>query len=150
MTWRRYYNTDLRLIHYSQLFLELIKEGVIKPSGLKLTVTYHDPCDLGRGCGIYHEPRAIMDEIKGVRVIELEKNRALSTCCGGGGNLEMADPLLLSKISSMKLEQIKRTGADTVVSTCQQCLRTIKTASVRTSTGLNVIDLSELLFKVIN
>lgn len=149
-TWRHYYKTDLELLHYTEFFLRLIKDGAISYSGMDMNLTYHDPCDLGRGCGIFNEPREILGSIEGVRLIELEKNRALSTCCGGGGNLEMIEPELTKEISSKKIDQIKRSGAGAVVTACQQCFRTIKTRVVRDKIDLKVMELSELLLKAIS
>ncbi len=66
-------------------------------------------------------------------------------CCGGGGNLEMVNPELSGKVAQMKIEEIKQTGADMVVSSCQQCLRTIYSRARRENIDLVVKDLTELV-----
>jgi heterodisulfide reductase subunit D len=69
----------------------------------------------------------------------------MSVCCGGGGNLEMVDPELSGKVAQMKIEEILSTGADMVVSSCQQCLRTISTRARRQRIDLVVKDVTELV-----
>jgi heterodisulfide reductase subunit D len=94
---------------------------------INAVVTYHDPCDPGRNSNVYDSPREVLKAIPGLRLVELPNNRQLAVCCGGGGNLEMVDPELSGKVAQMKIEEIQATQADMVVSSCQQCLRTIAT-----------------------
>ena len=124
--------------------MDIIRDGV-KMRDLDLKVTYHDPCDLGRGLGIYDEPREIIRAIPGIRFIELPDNRERCLCCGGGGNLEMIDPDLSSEIAKEKIRQIESTGADMVISSCQQCVRTMTTFVRRNRLSLKVMDISQLL-----
>ncbi|RJR27277.1 MAG: (Fe-S)-binding protein [Desulfobacteraceae bacterium] len=144
-TWKHLYQPDVKLFHASQMLNELIKEGRVKLKEKKVRATYHDPCDLGRNSGVFEEPRQVLKAIPGLTLVELASNRQLSTCCGGGGNVEMVNPELSAKVASMKLEQIAQTGADMVVSSCQQCLRTIATRAKRQKTDLVVKDLTELV-----
>jgi len=74
-------------------------------------------------------------------------NRQLSMCCGGGGNVEMVNPELSAKVAQRKIQDIKDTGSDMVVSSCQQCLRTIATRARRDKVDLVVKDLTELVFE---
>jgi len=145
-TWKHLYNPEVELFHSSQYIDKLIKEGRIKfGEELNTTVTYHDPCDLGRNSGVFEEPRNVIKSIPGVNLVELPHNRTLSMCCGGGGNVEMVDPDLSGQVAQMKIDEIQGTGADMVVSACQQCLRTIATRARRQKIGLPVKDLTELV-----
>jgi len=78
--------------HYTQLLIELIKSGKIQVKNkLNYTVTYHDPCYLGRYNGITDEPRELL-ELLGVTLKEMPRNRSNSFCCGaGGGRIWMDD-----------------------------------------------------------
>ena len=66
-TWKHLYDTDVKLMHASQLIAELIKDGRIKlKKDINVVATYHDPCDLGRNTGIYEEPREVIQAIPGL------------------------------------------------------------------------------------
>lgn len=146
--WRSRYpwkEHGLRIYHASE-FLALRAAGRSLPlRKVDLTVTYHDPCDLGRGAGVFEPPRQILQSIPGVRLVELAENRERSHCCGGGGNLEMIDPDLSGRIARQKIESILETGARTVVTACQQCVRTLATAARRNKVSLEVLDLVQLV-----
>jgi len=149
-TWQEYYDTDIELLHSTQLIEKLIKEGAIRLGAVNTTVTYHDPCDLGRNGGIYDAPRQILKSIPGLNFVELENRLAQSVCCGGGGNLEMADSALSGTLAQKKIDEIKRIGAKTVVTSCQQCVRTIKSRARRQKVDLNVWDITELVLKAMS
>jgi len=145
-TWKHVYQPkDVALYHSSQMLAQMIREGRITFGELKATVTYHDPCDLGRNSGVFEEPREVIKAIPGIRLVELANNRMLSVCCGGGGNVEMVNPELSARVARMKLDEIAATGADMVVSACQQCLRTIATRARRQKINLRVKDLTDLV-----
>jgi heterodisulfide reductase subunit D len=149
-TWQEYYGTELELFHSTQLIEKLIRDGAIRLRGMSTKVTYHDPCDLGRNGGIYDAPRQIIKSIPGLTLVEMESNRAKSVCCGGGGNLEMADSNLSGNVAQKKIEEIQRTGVRTVVTSCQQCIRTIKSRAGRQEIDLTVWDITELVLKAIS
>jgi len=128
-----------------KLLQQLLTEHPLPLKEINATVTYHDPCDLGRNSGIFEPPREVLNAIPGIHLVELPNNRQLAMCCGGGGNLEMVDPELSGKVAQIKIDEILRTGADMVVSSCQQCLRTISTRARRQKIDLIVKDLTDLV-----
>ena len=145
-TWKHLYDTDVKLVHASQMIADLIQSGKVtlkKP--IDATATYHDPCDLGRNTGIFEEPRAVIKSIPGLRFVDLPMNRKFSVCCGGGGNVEMTEPDLSAQVAQMKLDSIKAVGADMVVTACQQCVRTMTTRARRQKMDIEVKDLTELV-----
>jgi heterodisulfide reductase subunit D len=144
-TWKEYYPTDLHLSHSTQFLEKLIAEGALPLREVKMTVTYHDPCDLGRNSGVFEAPRRVLGAIPGLTLVELENNRAKSICCGGGGNVEMVDPKLSGAVAQKKIEEIRRSGAEAVVTSCQQCVRTIKGRARRQKMDLLVMDLTEIV-----
>ena len=144
-TWSHFYETKAELLHSSQLLAELLKDGRLELSPVRMTVTYHDPCDLGRNSGVYEEPRQVLAAIPGLELVELPNNRSLTNCCGGGGNVEMVDPDLAAAVAAKKVEEIMSTGAEAVVSSCQQCLRTILTSVRRQKLDLKVYDLTDIV-----
>jgi heterodisulfide reductase subunit D len=144
-TWKTLYDSDVEIVSSSELLEQLIWENQIPLKEINAVVTYHDPCDLGRNSGLFESPREVIKAIPGISLVELPHNRMESVCCGGGGNLEMVDPELAGKVAQMKIDEILSTGADMVVSSCQQCLRTISTRARRQRIGLVVKDLTELV-----
>jgi heterodisulfide reductase subunit D len=144
-TWKELYESDVELLHSSHLLERLIKENKIPLKELNLTVAYHDPCDLGRNSGVYEPPREVLKMIPGVKLIELKNNREKTVCCGGGGNVEMVDPELSAGIAQKKIDEIQDTGADIIVTSCQQCVRTISTRARKQGIKLKVMDLTEIV-----
>ncbi len=147
-TWKEKYNTNAELLHSTQFMERLIDEGKISfNNGFHKRVTYHDPCDLGRNSGIYDPPRDILRQIPGLKLVELKHNRQSSVCCGGGGDLEMTDPELSAAIAQKKIEEIQNTGAEVVVTSCQQCIRTISGYARKREIDLKVMDITEVVLE---
>jgi heterodisulfide reductase subunit D len=144
-TWRERYKTDAELFHTTEFMVKLIDEGKVRFKGFNSIVTYHDPCDLGRSSEIYEEPRKILQGIPGLKVVELEHNRENCTCCGGGGNLEMVAPELSAALAQEKIKEIQATGAETVITACQQCVRTIMTTARRNKIPIRAMDITEFV-----
>ncbi len=147
--WKTFYEADADILSSSEFLQQILSEHLISLKQINATVTYHDPCDLGRNSGIFEAPREVLRTIPGMRLVELPNNRQLCTCCGGGGNLEMVDPELSGSVAQLKIEEILKTGADMVVSSCQQCLRTISTRARRQKIDLVVKDLTDLVAEAI-
>jgi len=146
-TWRHFYKSDVRLMHSSQLMAELIREEkIVFKNDIPVVAAYHDPCDLGRNSGVYEEPREILRAIPGLKLVELPQSRNLSVCCGGGGNVEMTDPDLSAQVAQMKLDAVRDAGAQMVITSCQQCVRTMATRARRQKIKLDVKDLTELVY----
>jgi len=146
-TWMDQCKTNIEIFHSTQFIKRLIDEGKISFKEKTAKVTYHDPCDLGRASGVYEAPREILMAIPGVELVEMEGNRAQCKCCGGGGNLEMVRPDLSAAIAQAKIEEIKATGADMVITACQQCVRTIQANARRKKIPIVVMDIIEFVLK---
>jgi heterodisulfide reductase subunit D len=147
--WREYYPQKLPMLHATEFLIELVKQGRVPMKETPLTVTYHDPCDLGRGARVFDAPRELIRSIPGVKLVELPQNREECQCCGGGGNLEMLDGALSTEIAKKKIEQVVGTGAQAVVTSCQQCVRTMNTYARRNKVPVEVLDLTQLVRKAL-
>lgn len=140
---------QLEILHTSQYLARLVKEGRLQLHDLDESVTYHDPCDLGRNSGVYEDPREIIKAIPGVRFVEMAHNRADSLCCGGGGNLQSVDQELAARISELRVREIRETGATLVVSSCQQCEQMLTAAVRKEKLPVRVLDISQLLLEAV-
>jgi heterodisulfide reductase subunit D len=145
--WREHYPPEFELYHVTQYLNELILTQRLSLKELDMTVTFHDPCDLGRGSKEFDAPRDVIRSIPGVNLVELEQNRENCLCCGGGGNLEMVDARLSGEIAGAKIEEVRNTGADAVITACQQCVRTMNTFVRRNKIQLEVLDIVQLVQK---
>ena len=147
--WMEYYPREIELVHATEYLRDLIKEKRIPLREVSLTVTYHDPCDLGRGARIFDEPREIIRSIPGMKLVELPRNRENCQCCGGGGNLEMIDADLSAEIAKRKIDEVMSTGAQAVVTSCQQCVRTMASYARRNKIPLEVLDITQLVHRAL-
>jgi len=149
--WREYYRLPgtFEIAHASQFMMDMIVQDRIPLKHLEMTVTYHDPCDLGRGARVFDEPRRVMERIPGIKLVELPRNRENCQCCGGGGNLEMVDPKLSAAIAKRKIAEIQKTGAQAVVTSCQQCVRTMTTFVRRNKIPIEVLDIAQLVHRAL-
>ena len=143
--WREYYQTHFELLSAPELLLQLVGQGKIPLTELPLTVTYHDPCDLGRGARVFEAPREVIRSIPGVKLVELPRSRENCMCCGGGGNLEMVDADLAARIAKDKIDEVLATGAQAVVTSCQQCVRTMMSYVKRNKIKIEVLDIVQLV-----
>ncbi len=144
--WQEHYpHEEIDIAHASQYLLELLQAGRIPLKETKMTVTYHDPCDLGRGTREFDAPRDVIRAIPGVHLVEMPHHRENCLCCGGGGNLEMIDAKLSTAIAKNKIDDVLQTGADAVVTSCQQCVRTMTTYAKRNKVPLQVMDITQLI-----
>jgi heterodisulfide reductase subunit D len=147
--WREHYPHNFKIYHVTQYLHQLISKGRLPLKELDLSVTYHDPCDLGRGSGEYVAPREVIRSIPGVKLVEMADNRENCLCCGGGGNLEMIDNELSSEIARAKIDQVLATGAQAVVTACQQCVRAMSTYVRRNKIKYEVLDIVQLIHRAI-
>jgi iron-sulfur cluster protein len=101
-------------------FAELAARKVTKSGipGDGEPVTYHDACHLRRGCGVFREPRAVLEEIADRKVVEMEGS---DTCCGFGGSYAFKYPEIAYEILKKKMEAIAATGVNTVAVDCPGC-----------------------------
>jgi heterodisulfide reductase subunit D len=144
--WKHRYAPDFVQVKHSTEFLaELVEAGRVPLRTLDMRITYHDPCDLGRKSGVYDAPRRLIQAIPGVELVEMEDNREAALCCGGGGNLESLNPDLSRAVARRRLEQAQDTGAQAIVSACQQCERTLAMAARREKIRIKVLDVVQLL-----
>ena len=112
----------IRVVHYVHYMEDLLEQGRLVPRRGDLCYVYHDPCELGRGCGIYEEPRHLLGRLSSIA--EAEKNRAESVCCGGSlGSLSLSFAKR-EKITRAALDNLYTSKADAIATACPLCTAT--------------------------
>jgi Fe-S oxidoreductase len=123
--WQQYAKIDTQLAgkHLSEVIADALKKLKLKTKDAgKIAVSYHDPCVLGRGLGIYEAPRRLITSFKGVSLLEMKRNRKNSYCCGAGdGTRGKAFPEYAEQIARDRLREFEETGADVLVTSCPYC-----------------------------
>ncbi len=138
------------VINYTHLIQEHIKKGNLKLEAdlfKNSKITYHDPCYLGRGNGIYDTPRFILNSIPSSK-IEMKKNRSFALCCGAGGGQMFKEAEKGDKeVFIERIEQAIETGADIVATACPFCM-TMMTDGIKYKNKeeeIKNLDLAELV-----
>ena len=147
-----YPEAPYRVRHYTMVLRELIAGGKLRfKEGDGATVTYHDPCYLGRYNRIFDEPREIIRSIPGLKLVEMRHHGADSLCCGGGGGRMWQDLEGVGKMSEVRIREAEATGAQIVVTACPLCRIMLEDA--RKAAGLNeklrIMDLNELVLQAL-
>jgi len=153
-TFKNEYGLDgLEVLHYTQLLARLIDEGRLQFAGaLNATVTYHDPCFLGKQNHVFDEPRAVLQAIPGLRLVEMDRRRERSLCCeGGGGRMWAEGTNLEERLAHQRVHEAAETGAEILAVACPFCLLTLEDAvkAQGLEDRLQVRDINELVDQVL-
>jgi len=136
--------------HHTDFIDELVRAGKLKlTADAEGSVTYHDPCYLGRHNGIFDQPRALIQST-GAKLREPSRARSNSFCCGAGGGQFWKDEEKGSeRVSTNRYRELKQTGAKTVATGCPFCMRMIteETAKEEPETAMEVMDIAELIVR---
>ena len=125
--WREHARTggaNFTALHGVQYVNQAVQSGRLKFSRrIDKKVVYHDSCHLGRGAGVFDDPRSILRAIPGVQLVEMERNRRWSWCCGGGGGVPEADPELAQWSAADRMREAVASGAELVLTSSALCER---------------------------
>lgn len=170
---------DLEVLHITEYLDRLIKEGKLKPKKkVDITVTYHDPCYLGRlgepyihwqgkeipghirifephrefrrgTYGVYEPPRDILKAIPGVKLVEMNRIKEYAWCCGAGGGVNDSNPDFSMWTATERIDEAETTGAVALVTACPWCVKNFEGAVKEKGSSLGVYDVVELLAKAV-
>jgi fumarate reductase (CoM/CoB) subunit B len=135
-TLKNNYPEELRVVSLPEFLADHLEELNLKR--LDLTVTYHDPCHLGRHNEIYDAPRKIIQAICTLK--EMKNIKENSRCCGGGGGVRIGYPDISLELARNRLEDVPE-GVDYIVTSCPLCVRNLRDAGG----SIEIIDIVELV-----
>lgn len=168
---------DVQVLHVVEYIDQLIQEGKLTfTKEVPMTVTYHDPCHLGRlgesyvpwegkekkifnqihtweprkpryngAYGIYDAPRNILKAIPGVKLVEMERIREYSWCCGAGANCQDSNPEFSAWTAGERVTEANATGAEALVTACPWCQDNFDNAVDENGNKINVVDIIDLV-----
>jgi Fe-S oxidoreductase len=170
---------NLEVLHISEYIDRLIKDGRLKPRRkVNLSVTYHDPCRLGRlgepwlhwkgkkipgdrfvfdppkeyrrgTKGVYEPPRDVLKSLPGLKLTEMSRIKEYSWCCGAGGGVSESNPNFARWTALKRIEEAVSTGAGAIVTACPWCEKNFNEALGESGSSLKVYDIVELVEKAI-
>jgi Fe-S oxidoreductase/nitrate reductase gamma subunit len=132
------------VVHHSQFLRDLIEAGKLKTGApVEGRVVYHDPCYLGRYQKIYDPPRQVLRATSGSQLVEMERSRERSFCCGGGGGHFWMETREGERINTIRIQQVRDAGARLVVTSCPYCLHMLRdaTKTMNLEKEIKVVDL---------
>lgn len=143
------YGGKFEVFHHSEYLSQLVSEGRLKPATKSAEkVTFHDPCYLGRQNGVFGAPRQLVQISTNVKLIEMERTRARSFCCGGGGGMSFVDEPATQRVNQERAREAVDTGADVLAVGCPFCM-TMMEDGIKATPGskMRVMDVAELLLQ---
>jgi Fe-S oxidoreductase len=169
----------LEVLHITEYLARLIKDGRLKPKKkLDITVTYHDPCHLGRlgepwihwqgrevpghirifephkefrrgTYGVYEPPRDVLKSIPGLKLVEMTRIKEYAWCCGAGGGVSVSNPGFSLWTATERIKEAEATGAAAIATACPWCLKNFNEAIKAGGSNLKAYDVVELLDKAV-
>ncbi|GAA1947172.1 hypothetical protein GCM10009798_02760 [Nocardioides panacihumi] len=120
------FGVELEVVHHTQLLNRLVREGKLTPvtegaGAHQRSITYHDPCYIGRHNGVYSPPRELLQVLPGAEFKEMPRNAERSFCCGAGGARMWMEENLGSRINRNRTDEAVETGADQIAVGCPFC-----------------------------
>ena len=151
------FGVELEVVHHTQLLNRLVQEKRLTPVAPTTgavdgkTITYHDPCFLGRHNKVYAPPRELLEVIPGATFTEMPRNSERSFCCGGGGARMWMEETIGSRINTNRTEEAVATGADQIAVGCPFCRvmltdgLTAQQAEGKAREEVEVLDVAQML-----
>jgi len=137
-------------VHHTELLAELVRSGSLKPEkAISQSLTFHDPCYLGRHHGEYNAPREILKAIPGVKLNEMAKAKDKSLCCGmGGGNMWYELPEG-EHLANNRLKEVGQVTQEKLATACSFCMINFNSAKghIESTKNLDIEDVASILAK---
>jgi Fe-S oxidoreductase len=145
---------NFEVVHHTQFLSDLIQNGRLPLQNggkLKGLITYHDSCYLGRYNDLYEEPRRVLEASPGARLVEMDRIRHKSFCCGAGGGRMWMEETRGVRINEKRTESAIACGASTIGTACPYCLTMFEDGvkAKGAEQRVEVVDIAELIAKAL-
>jgi Fe-S oxidoreductase len=143
---------ELEVLHHTQVLNRLVRDGALRPVGTEAaarTITYHDPCFLGRHNQVYSPPRELLGALPGLHLAEMPRHGDKSFCCGAGGAQMWKEESLGTRVNAERTREAVATGATTIATGCPFCKTMLGdgvNAAGADAAGVDVADVAQLLW----
>ncbi len=152
-----HFGGSYEVYHHTQFLDQLLESGRLDgrdaagSSNGSSTITFHDPCYLGRHNGEYEAPRNLLAKVGGARQVEMQRSRNTSFCCGGGGGMAFVDEPPDQRVNQERAQEAVDTGADVVAVGCPFCATMLDDGvnARRGDRDVKVKDVAELLWDAV-
>ena len=140
---------ELTMVHHTQLLNQLVREKKLIPVNKATTsLTYHDPCYLGRHNEIYQPPRELLIAT-GVKITEMPRNKERSFCCGAGGGRMWMEEKIGERINLSRVDEAIATGVDEVAVACPFCRVMVTDGMTARESDVEVLDVAQALLRAV-
>jgi Fe-S oxidoreductase len=150
------FGVELEVVHHTQLLNRLVREGKLTPVSAgpgahKRSITYHDPCYIGRHNGVYSPPRELLQVLPGAEYVEMERHSEKSFCCGAGGARMWMEENYGERINMNRTNEAVGTGADQIAVGCPFCRvmlsdgLTMKQSKGEAREEVEILDVAQML-----
>jgi Fe-S oxidoreductase len=142
---------EAEVIHHTEFINELIADGRLQmwpqtDAALQgKTVTYHDPCYLGRWNGVYEPGRKVLEKINGLEQIEMHRHGRQAFCCGAGGGRMWMEETLGKRINRERIQHAEEVDADVVATACPFCLTMMLEGASSQNLAIDVADVAQMV-----
>ena len=146
--WPSFYGKELpfKVRHITQYAADAISRGKLRiKRELRESVIYHDPCYLSRGVGVTEEPREVLKSIPGVTLLEFDRNRLQSRCCGSGGAARKVFHENAVAMGRLTIDEAVAKKADRLILSCPACYAKVNEAMEGHDKKVRITDIMELL-----
>ncbi len=143
-----YGKTEFVVEHYTQALARLLGDRRLTFGGkFESTVTFQDPCFLGKQNGIYDEPRSILKSVPGLKFVDMDRSRERSVCCEGGGGRMWTEGTSKVRLANDRIRQALETGAKVLATACPFCFLTLSDAVIATGheNDIRVMDILQIV-----
>ena len=140
---------ELQVVHHTQLLNQLVREGRLIPiNKSEKSLTYHDPCYLGRHNQVFEAPRELLNAT-GVTITEMPRNQERSFCCGAGGGRMWMEEKLGTQINLNRVDEALATGVEEVAVACPFCRVMVTDGVAARESQVQVLDVAQALLRAV-